>query len=72
MTFITRSGSTYELDAEQQRIRRVSGARASRDDGVWREYEAITEIRRGSRVLVQFPGGLDDTMLTSSVVEVQP
>lgn len=55
MTFTTRSGSRYELDAEGRRVRRLGGSTEPTPrqgiDGRWREYVDATAVRVGHQVL---------------------
>lgn len=72
MIFTTQSGSTYEVDDVQQRIRRLNGLRESTTrqgtDGAWRQYESISTIEAGNPVLIQWEGV--KCTLTSAVVDV--
>ncbi len=86
MTFTTQSGSTYELDVERKRVRRLSGARAPEPrlgtDGGWRSYKDVSDVRRGACVFITWPEGTPlhagspswavPSTITSPVVEVQP
>ncbi len=59
MIFHTLSGSTYEVDHDNKRCRRVTG-RANPDiprvgaDGEWRPYEDISPIILGRPVLIEW------------------
>ena len=53
--FATETGSIYEVDEDAKKMRRVSGKHEptynQREDGEWREYEEISEIKIGERLL---------------------
>lgn len=56
MLFITETGSTYEVDQADKRIRRLSGVdnptpRVGKD-GEWRSYESITGLEVGSQAII--------------------
>jgi hypothetical protein len=82
--FETRSGSVYEVDQKEQRIRRLGGPDDPQprqgDDGEWKAYRSISPIELGRCVLVCWPTGtpLHDgspqyalpCTLTSEVVQV--
>lgn len=59
VTFETRSGSTYEVDKAEKKIRRVSGARPAQprqgNDGDWKAYEDLSPIDVGYPVIVLWP-----------------
>jgi hypothetical protein len=79
----TESGSVYELDHTQKRVRRLSGVRAptarQHADGLWRTYDMIGRVRIGGSLLICWadesvgpaaaPGAFPGTV-TSPVVEV--
>lgn len=49
MIFHTESGSVYELDLRQKRLRRLSGVATPRTpDGEWREFVACVRMPDGS------------------------
>lgn len=62
LQFITETGSVYELDRTKQMMRRMSGEDRPTpnqgEDGVWKPYGAITEVKVGVPVLVTW--GWDD------------
>jgi hypothetical protein len=51
----TVTGSTYEIDTDSKRMRRVSGDHAptanQRADGAWRTYEEISPVVLGAGVV---------------------
>jgi hypothetical protein len=59
MKFETVSGSTYEVDQEAKRIRRLSGTRPAQprqgNDGEWKDYEALSPIEVGSCLVIAWP-----------------
>jgi len=61
VVFETITGSTYEVDEIEKKIRRVSGKRPAQprqgEDGEWKPYEATTEIAVGRHVVIQWPAG---------------
>jgi len=56
MIFKTATGSTYEIDETNKRVRRLSGVKAATarqgKDGDWRPYVDITEVKVGSPVMI--------------------
>lgn len=58
MRFITISGSTYEVDQDNKKIRRLKGKAdptpRQGQDGVWREYINLSPIVVGQAVLIQW------------------
>jgi hypothetical protein len=82
IVFTTASGSVYEVDAANKRIRRLGGLSAPTDrvgDG-WKAYENITSITIGRSVLIEWtastpllPGSEEPSVpgtLTSSVCAI--
>lgn len=86
MEFTTKSGSVYEVDYVNKRIRRLSGKKDATGrqgpDGEWRTYKDIhpSQIELGSMVMIQWdnsvpllngsPEGCLPGTLTSKVVSV--
>lgn len=73
LTFETRSGSTYEVDQREKKIRWLSGKR--RDDafppaGQWRTFEDITFIEVGKSVVITFPEYWQP-IITTEVASIQ-
>ena len=70
------ANSLYELDLDASRIRRVLGQEppTSRqgDDGQWRRFEGISQVRVGDRMLIVWSreGEKARSTLTSTVVEI--
>jgi hypothetical protein len=60
MKFTTESGSTYEVDLENKRVRRLAGAKSPTErqgkDGDWRTFVGISPIRSGLPVLFIWNG----------------
>jgi hypothetical protein len=58
MRFITISGSTYEVDQDNKKIRRLKGKAdptpRQGQDGEWREYINLSPIKIGEAVLIQW------------------
>lgn len=56
MIFITMSGSRYEADLQNKKIRRLSGANQPTlrqgKDGDWREFDSISSIEINKEVLI--------------------
>ena len=85
MKFKTESGSWYEADTENNRVRRLSGDKdptpRQGKDGEWRSYETISppivgEIvviiwPEGTPVLPGSPEGAMPVTMTSPIVEVK-
>lgn len=65
--FKTRTGSTYWIDTEAKRIRKVGDA--FNEGFLSRPYEDASPVVLGNRVWVTFSRG--DDMLTSVVVELE-
>lgn len=59
LVFETASGSTYEIDQEAKKIRRVMGARAPQPrqgrDGEWRAYRDVSPLEIGDPVFIYWP-----------------
>lgn len=85
MIFITETGSTYEVDEAQKRVRRLSGNKAPTArqgyDREWRSYEACTPIEVGRCVtfcwdrattplLGGSPEGAQPVTMTSAIKEI--
>jgi hypothetical protein len=60
MIFKTISGSTYELDQPNKRIRRLNGTEDPTPrqgaDGEWKTFNNCTDVREGNSVLIQWEG----------------
>jgi hypothetical protein len=83
----TRSGSLYELDTEQKRVRRVLGQGAPKprigEDGQWKTYADIVGPYLGERLLIFWdakdtplfegsdPEAASPTTITSAVVDIR-
>ncbi len=56
--FETASGSTYELDEKNRKIRRVTGMKTPQPrqgrDGDWKPYAAVTEVRIGYPMIISW------------------
>jgi len=69
----TTENSTYEIDHDQRRIRRLHGAyeptRHFGEDSVWCYYESISSVIRGMRVCIEWDQD-GNTTTTSRVVDV--
>ena len=83
MKIVTETGSTYEIDVANKRIRRLTGKgnptpRVGKD-GKWREYNSIGPVKEGLRLAIVWsdqlgslgavPGALPGTV-TSPIVEI--
>lgn len=70
--FETESGSSYELDEANRRIRRLSGKRpphrSQPPDGEWKSYIAISTVHVGRRLAVSWE--FDDTVFTSRIARI--
>lgn len=59
IVFVTNSGSRYELDMAQKRIRRISGKPNRHAERVgleeWKPFEAISTPTIGDSVLIRWP-----------------
>lgn len=74
MIFHTRN-STYEVDLDKKQIRRLRGQDDPTPrqglDGVWKEFQRITGIEVGTRVLIVWSEeGVIPASLTSPIVKV--
>lgn len=73
MRFITQSGSVYEVDADNKKLRRLTGRTDPTPrlgkDGEWRQYSEIVPdpIEKGKQVLIVW--GEDVVLLPDTVVE---
>jgi hypothetical protein len=58
MMFVTKSGSTYEVDQVDKRVRRLNGVDQPTPrmgkDGEWRSYEDIMGLQVGSSVVIMW------------------
>jgi hypothetical protein len=77
MQFRTISGSTYEIDTQHNRVRRLFGARTGTPrqsaDGQWQIYESVNEITVGESVIFVWgdnPDGTKRCTITSTVDEL--
>lgn len=56
MIFVTETGSSYELDAANYRVRRLNGSSSPTQrqgpDGQWRTYTSISNVELNSSVLI--------------------
>jgi hypothetical protein len=73
MTFKTQSGSVYEVDHAQSRVRRLSGTHDPTNsqgaDGEWRQYySALVEL--GYSAYFQWNKDDSKATITSPVVEI--
>lgn len=84
MIFKTRSGSTYEVDYENKRCRRLHGVSPTTErtgpDGEWRQYEAFMCMGVGYRAFIEWTKdcpvpakkGLRPGTVTTPVTEIVP
>lgn len=80
ITFVTRSGSIYEVDVKNSKCRRLSGKLGATDrqgpDGEWKEFHNTPEIKLDEPVVFMWPRrGPDDpwgapATVTSPVKEI--
>lgn len=86
MQFTTKSGSVYEVDQVNKRIRRLIGVKETTDrqgpEGEWRSYKDLhpSPIQLGSLVMIQWedtvpllegsPEGMSPGTITSKVVSI--
>lgn len=73
LVFTTRSGTTYEVDTVNKRLRRVprsAGYPLRLDsDGEWQTYETMSPVEVG--YYVDFMGGEIKELHTTSVTEIK-
>jgi hypothetical protein len=74
MIFHTRN-SSYEVDLERKRIRRLSGHNRPTprqgQDGVWKDFQRISELSVGAGVLIVWSEeGTIPSTFTSPIVKV--
>lgn len=74
MIFHTRN-SSYEVDLLGKRVRRLAGKESPQprqgEDGVWKDFQRITDIVVGTSVLIVWnEEGVIPSTLTSHVVKV--
>ena len=58
MIFTTFTKSIYEIDRDNKRIRRLTGAKPATErqgDGEWRPYQLVSLIEVGSEVFIEWP-----------------
>lgn len=80
MIFITKSGSKYELDEKENRIRRLAGknepTKRIGEDEKWKKYISISPVKLNQQVLViwenekTFVPNASPGTITSSIVEI--
>ena len=86
MKFLTESGSLYELDTTNKKIRRLNGLNdpttRNGSDGEWKVYEDILNVKLGSSVVIVWGDNVEPlikndigrtmvkTTMTSKVVSV--
>ena len=81
MTFTTASGSVYQVDTEDKRIRQIKGRTSERvnrnGNGQWVDFTEI-DVRAGRSALIVWPrdvaaiDGCTDITVTSRVVSIVP
>lgn len=77
MTFITVSGSLYEVNLDTKQVRRLIGIKdptpRQGEDGNWREYKEITPITTGHPVVFIWNFLIDraESTMTSIVKEIR-
>jgi hypothetical protein len=80
MIFKTESGSTYEVDQENKRVRRLYGAtvptKLQSADGEWKEYAYMNDVIVGRYVVFLWKEPVEGfavpTTRTNVVVEIDP
>ena len=80
MKFKTVTGSLYEIDLPNNRVRRLTGTKAvtnhQNDDGDWQDYLEVSEVKVGVGVFITWRYDIveGDTIarntLTSDVAEI--
>lgn len=72
MIFHTLSGSTYELDKSNNRVRRLNGTQdptpRQGSDGEWKTFESCSDVKEDSSVIFHWEGGR--CTLTSTVLSI--
>ena len=72
MIYTTRSGSVYEVDDTNLKIRRLTGSKDPTErqgkNGEWKAYHSITLLNEG--LLINWDGDIKCT-LTSPIVKVE-
>lgn len=77
ITIATESGSVYEIDYEEKRIRRLSGTSPPHAmfgaDLMWRTFEGLDFPTVGERLAILFDSskGYRGTLVTSRVVHIK-
>lgn len=75
ITFSTISGSIYQVDEENKRIRRITGKtpphRTFAPDGKWKPFEEITFIEVGLSACIKWPEAVGGSTITSVVREIR-
>lgn len=79
MYFMTQSGSVYEVDTENKRVRRTAGQvnQKSRINGEWLIYRDVTPVKLNQEVIFMWgePGQIlpeaERATMTSIVIGVQ-
>lgn len=70
----TESGSVYELDYEEKRIRRVSGREPVHylfgEDGAWKPFLSIDYPKVTERLVIVFHRDYKGTLITSRVIRI--
>lgn len=82
MKFTTETGSVYEFDLENKRVRRLVGIKdptpRQGTDGEWKEFEWATDPRVGQQVLIcwkiveQMERKINQSTQTSRVTQIDP
>ena len=77
LSFTTETGSSYELDIDNSKIRRCSGPAVPTPrqgaDGDWKTYEQISEPTIGSRLVIVWTtrsDHIDECTMTSQIVSI--
>lgn len=70
--FLTESGSIYEVDEENRRVRRLTGEHEPTPrqgpDGQWKDFLSYDDIHIGLMFVWEFDGPIAKTTVTSRVI----
>lgn len=74
LTFSTSSGSVYEIDQREKRIRFLAGKKRHKcfpTDMQWRSFEAMDYLEIGARCVIVFNQQECDYVMTSAVTGIK-
>lgn len=73
MTFTTESGSVYEVNTQESKIRKLGGtSSAKRVSENWRPYIELLQIKVGDRAIIVWPNETEVLEKTKALIVLNP